>query len=125
MQLTLSALLALGLTGSANAHAISKRNSDTTLKGLASKNGKYFGTATQSFQFADKPYRAQVDSQFSAITPENEMKWEVIEPTEGNFNWTGADLVSPEPKADIAEYKTYLRTQIFAEAEKIGAIVRE
>lgn len=93
MQLTLVALAALSLTGSANAHAIAKRNSDTTLKALADKNGKYFGTATQTFQFADKAYRAQVDAQFSAITPENEMKWEVIEPTEGNFNWTGADLV--------------------------------
>ncbi len=23
------------------------------------------------------------------------MKWEVIQPTRGEYNWTGADLVSP------------------------------
>ena len=29
--------------------------------------------------------------QFSVLTPENEMKWQVVEPQQGSFDWTGAD----------------------------------
>lgn len=95
MKATLAAVLGLFLIEVADAvPTLMKRNFDTTLKALAAKNGKYFGTATQSFQFVDVPYLSQIDTQFSAITPENEMKWEVIEPTEGNFNFTGSDAVS-------------------------------
>lgn len=70
------------------------RSPATNLAGAASKDNKrYFGDAYQSFYLADPRYGPILDSQFSAYTPENEMKWEVIEPTRGVFNWTGSDLV--------------------------------
>lgn len=70
------------------------RSPATNLAGAASKDNKrYFGNAYQSFYLADPRYEPILDSQFSAYTPENEMKWEVIEPTRGVFNWTGSDLV--------------------------------
>lgn len=62
---------------------------------LASKAGKrYLGTAIQSYQLVNNPqYVSILESQFDAITPENEMKWEVVEPTEGNFDFSGTDKV--------------------------------
>jgi endo-1,4-beta-xylanase len=65
---------------------------------LANKAGKrYLGTAVQSPQLVPGSQYVQIlESQFDAITPENEMKWEVVEPTEGNFDFTGTDKVSLE-----------------------------
>lgn len=66
-----------------------------SLDNLANKAGKrYLGTAIQSYQLVpDSAYVQILESQFDAITPENEMKWEVVEPTEGNFDFSGTDKV--------------------------------
>ena len=74
----------------------SSNNADCSLASLAERAGKlYFGTAWQSFYLAAPKYGEILTSEFSQYTPENEMKWEIIEPSRGNFNWTGSDIVSP------------------------------
>ncbi|KAJ9098046.1 hypothetical protein QFC19_006481 [Naganishia cerealis] len=79
---------------------------------LANKAGKrYLGTAIQAYQLADPKYTQILESQFNAITPENEMKWEVVEPTEGNFDFSGTDKASTSH-------------EIVAEAKKTGSLVR-
>lgn len=92
---TLFAVLSvLALTG-VQARPTDKQADKESLDYLANKAGKrYLGTAIQSNQLADPTYVQILESQFDAITPENEMKWEVIQPTEGNFNFTGTDAVS-------------------------------
>jgi endo-1,4-beta-xylanase len=65
-----------------------------SLKVLAQRQNKYFGTAYQSFYLADERFEPILDGEFDQYTPENEMKWEVIQAERGVFNWTGADLVS-------------------------------
>jgi len=61
---------------------------------LAEQAGKlYFGTAFSSWYAADTRYGSALETQFNQYTPENEMKWEVIEPLRGVFNFTGSDLV--------------------------------
>ena len=66
-----------------------------SLASLAESSGKlYFGTAWQSFYTADPRFEPILDAQFNGYTPENEMKWEVIEPERGVFNFTGGDIVS-------------------------------
>jgi endo-1,4-beta-xylanase len=65
-----------------------------SLKALAEKQDKYFGTAYQSFYLNDPRFEPILDGEFDQYTPENEMKWEVIQAERGVFNWTGADLVS-------------------------------
>jgi endo-1,4-beta-xylanase len=65
-----------------------------SLKALAEKQNKYFGTAYQSFYLADERFEPILDGEFDQYTPENEMKWEVIQAERGVFNWTGADLAS-------------------------------
>ncbi|WP_432842919.1 endo-1,4-beta-xylanase [Dactylosporangium sp. CA-092794] len=67
---------------------------DQSLRGLAARNGLYFGTAVDAAAYAgasDPQYTSMVDSQFSTVTPENVMKWESLEPTRGTYDWTAAD----------------------------------
>jgi endo-1,4-beta-xylanase len=62
------------------------------LKDLA--GGRYFGTAIGLPQLdTDSAYSQIVAGQFSQVTPENAMKWQLVEPARGNFTWSGADEV--------------------------------
>ena len=65
-----------------------------TLKAAAAP--RYFGAAVAQghLQNASDPKFASVGSaQFSGATPENEIKWESTEPTQGNFTFEDADVV--------------------------------
>ena len=65
------------------------------LRDLAAKIGLRVGTAVIPFDLDTPAYTAVLASQFSVVTPGNEMKWQVVEPTQGQFDWSGADrLVS-------------------------------
>jgi endo-1,4-beta-xylanase len=66
-----------------------------SLRALAAKVGLRIGTAVIPFDLDHPDYQAIVAGQFSVVTPGNEMKWQVVEPTQGQFDWSGADrLVS-------------------------------
>lgn len=81
-----------------------------SLGSLAEARGKkYFGTEISSYYRANKQYDAILKAQFNQITPENEMKWEVIQPERGTFNWTGSDLILPT----VEETKSYFRGHNF------------
>ncbi|KAK7032532.1 hypothetical protein VNI00_012930 [Paramarasmius palmivorus] len=56
---------------------------------------RFFGAAANTtFLFDDQQYTRIVETQqFSIFTPENEMKWESIEPQQNTFNFTGADEI--------------------------------
>lgn len=73
----------------------SSAHSDS-LRSLASRVGLRIGTAVNTDALAsDSGYRSITAAQFSTVTPENVMKWDTIEPTQGNYNWAPADqLVS-------------------------------
>ncbi|UWE11375.1 endo-1,4-beta-xylanase [Actinacidiphila bryophytorum] len=65
---------------------------DSSLRGLASKQGLRIGTAVDAAQLgSNKPYTAIVADQFSSVTAENAMKWDSVEPTRGVYNWKAAD----------------------------------
>ncbi|GAA2388305.1 endo-1,4-beta-xylanase [Dactylosporangium salmoneum] len=67
---------------------------DQSLRGLAARNGLYFGTAVDAGAYADAAdpqYKSTVDGQFSTVTAENAMKWESLEPTRGTYDWAAAD----------------------------------
>jgi endo-1,4-beta-xylanase len=62
-----------------------------SLRSLAAKIGLRVGTAVIPFDLNTPAYTAVLASQFSVVTPGNEMKWQVVEPTQGGFDWSGAD----------------------------------
>ena len=91
--ITTAILATLALT--ANASPMAKRWPNPLDQDAVNAGKVYFGTAFQTNYAADKRYGDILDEEFNQYTPENEMKWEVIEPQRGVFNWTGSDLVSP------------------------------
>jgi endo-1,4-beta-xylanase len=92
----LAVTVALGL-GAVGLHAaISARPAfaATTLRQLADAKHLRIGTAvTASNLTGNAKYGSTAAAEFNALTPGNEMKWGSVEPTRGQFNWSGADQV--------------------------------
>jgi endo-1,4-beta-xylanase len=62
-----------------------------SLRALAAPVGLRIGTAATPFELDTGGYRQITGDQFSAVTPGNEMKWQVVEPTRGTYDWSAAD----------------------------------
>jgi endo-1,4-beta-xylanase len=62
-----------------------------SLRSLAAHVNLRIGTAVNPYDLDHASYRRITANQFSAVTPENEMKWEVVEPTRGRYDWSGGD----------------------------------
>jgi endo-1,4-beta-xylanase len=95
-----AALLAIGSTAGAaqNAGAAASRvtsaqsgNAPSSLRSLAASIGLRIGSAIIPQDIETPSYAAIASSQFSVVTPGNAMKWQVVEPTEGTFDWSQAD----------------------------------
>ena len=79
----------LALVGAASADESS--TGATTLRALGAQVQLHIGTAAIPNDLIDPTLSQITAEQFSVLTPGNEMKWQVVEPTQGTFNWTGAD----------------------------------
>ena len=87
--------LATANAATAAAHAAASRGQGAdSLRALAARIGLRVGTAVIPFDLNTPAYTAILASQFSAVTPGNEMKWEVVEPQRGLFDWSGADRLA-------------------------------
>ncbi|MET9448524.1 endo-1,4-beta-xylanase [Streptomyces cinerochromogenes] len=64
-----------------------------TLGAAAAGKGRYFGTAVAANHLGEAPYVSTLDTEFTAVTPENEMKWDAVEPSRGSFNFSAADQI--------------------------------
>jgi len=70
-----------------------------SLRALAKQRGIELGTAVRSDQLTrNRAYRQTIDAQFSTVTPENEMKWDAIEPTRGDLKYGPADDIVGEAR---------------------------
>ncbi|WP_344224115.1 endo-1,4-beta-xylanase, partial [Paractinoplanes ferrugineus] len=65
----------------------------TTLGASAAQSGRYFGVAIAASKLGNATYAKLVKTEFNAVTPENEMKWDATEPSPGNFNYTAGDKI--------------------------------
>src|SRR4051812_39348327 len=92
--LTVGTVLALAGAATPAAHAASG-----TLGAAAADSGRYFGTAVPAGKLGDSTYSTILDREFNMITPENEMKWDTIEPSRGNFNFGPADQIVAHAQA--------------------------
>jgi endo-1,4-beta-xylanase len=62
-----------------------------SLRALAAPIGLRVGTAVTPFELDNAPYAKITGDQFSTVTPGNEMKWQIVEPTRGTYDWSGGD----------------------------------
>ncbi|MFJ1792986.1 endo-1,4-beta-xylanase [Kitasatospora griseola] len=65
----------------------------STLGAAAAGSNRYFGTAVPAGKLGDSTYATVLDREFNMITPENEMKWDTVEPSRGSFNFGPADSI--------------------------------
>jgi endo-1,4-beta-xylanase len=71
-----------------------------SLRDLAAAIGLRVGSAIIPQDINTPAWAAVAASQFSVVTPGNEMKWQVVEPTQGTFDWSGADNLVAFAKAN-------------------------
>src|SRR4051812_8962733 len=66
---------------------ITTTTSSMVLGTAAAAKGRIFGAAVASTHLSEALYSNTLDSEFTGVTPENEMKWETTEPARGTFNF--------------------------------------
>ncbi|MBB5866765.1 endo-1,4-beta-xylanase [Allocatelliglobosispora scoriae] len=71
----------------------------TTLGASAAQTNRYFGAAVAAGRLGDATYAGILDREFTMITPENEMKWDATEPSQGSFRYTSADQIVAHAQA--------------------------
>jgi len=86
----LAATGAIALAGTADAA--------TTLGAAAAARGKYFGAAVSAGHLGEAQYTSTWTTEFNGVTPENEMKWDTIEPNRNQFNFSPADQITTQAR---------------------------
>ncbi|KAL4925653.1 endo-1,4-beta-xylanase [Aspergillus undulatus] len=82
----------LALVATAKATRAVPSTGTTPLREEAEKKDILFGSGAINPSYLDDPQFAKVlGQQFSSLSPENEMKWTFIQPTEDNYNWEPLD----------------------------------
>src|SRR3954453_12597480 len=86
--LTVTILVGGGAAASADNRFQPPRDS---LRALAAPINLRIGTAVVPYDLDHPDYAKIAAEQFSSVTPGNEMKWQVVEPTKGTYDWSGGD----------------------------------
>ncbi|MEV7140526.1 endo-1,4-beta-xylanase [Streptomyces tauricus] len=85
---TAGLLAAAGVTALAGTAAAA-----STLGAAAAEKGRYFGTAVAANHLGEAAYASTLNTEFNSVTPENEMKWDALEPSRNSFSYGSADQI--------------------------------
>ncbi|KAH9902301.1 family 10 xylanase [Xylariomycetidae sp. FL2044] len=73
---------------------ISERQATDSIDALIKAKGKlYYGTCSDQGKLTSGKSAAVIQADFGQVTPENSMKWDATEPSQGNFNFAQADYL--------------------------------
>src|SRR6266511_5027383 len=89
----LAATFSVVTVGAAVLTVTTAASAATTLGASAAQSGRYFGAAVAAFKLSDATYTSILDREFTMVTPENEMKMDATEPSQGQFSYTSADRI--------------------------------
>jgi endo-1,4-beta-xylanase len=90
--LAASILLSAGLAASSAEDSRGGLPVDSPLRDLAKRSDLLVGTAVDFNAFtSDATYQSRIATEFSSITAENVMKWQLVEPTRGTLDFAAAD----------------------------------
>ncbi len=82
----------MGLAAAAIPVASASANSSPTLRELAAGEGILIGSGAINPNYLDEPRFGEVlADQFNSLSPENELKWNFVQPQEGTFDFAGLD----------------------------------
>ncbi|SPJ71117.1 related to endo-1,4-beta-xylanase [Fusarium torulosum] len=74
--------------------SVEPRQAQSNLNKLIQNKGKkYFGTITDPNLLASSQDTSVIKANFGQVTPENSMKWDATEPSQGKFNFGSSDQV--------------------------------
>lgn len=94
MKSALLYLLAPLLALAAPAAELEDRQAATSIDALFKAKGKlYYGVATDQNRLSTGKSAAVIQQNFGQVTPENSMKWDATESSNGNFNFATADYL--------------------------------
>ncbi len=65
----------------------------STLGAAAAERGRYFGAAVAANHLGEAAYVNTLNTEFNSVTPENEMKWDALEPSQNSFSFGNADRI--------------------------------
>ncbi len=100
----LGALLA-GAVAAAVGMLAGPADAATTLGASAAQTGRYFGAAIAAGRLGDATYTRILSTEFNSVTPENEMKWDATEPSQGRFTYTNGDRILNQGLAQGAKVR--------------------
>ena len=104
--LAVASAVAAGLAATAGTLAVAgTADAATTLGASAAATGRYFGTAVAAYKLSDATYSGILTREFNSVTPENEMKWDATEPTQGTFTFGPADQIVARARAEGKEVR--------------------
>ncbi|MEU4335420.1 endo-1,4-beta-xylanase [Micromonospora lupini] len=95
-----TATLAVALTAGMTVALAPMASAGTTLKASAAEKGRYFGAAVATGKLSNSQYVGILNSEFNSVTPENEMKWDATERSQGQFSYTGGDRLVSHAQAN-------------------------
>ncbi|KAI7783297.1 endo-beta-xylanase [Diaporthe eres] len=94
MKSALLYLLAPLLALAAPAAELEERQAATSIDALFKAKGKlYYGVATDQNRLSTGKSAAVIQQNFGQVTPENSMKWDATESSNGNFNFATSDYL--------------------------------
>lgn len=73
---------------------LDERQASVSIDQLFKNKGKvYIGSATDRGLLQTGKNAAILQANFGQVTPENSMKWDALQPSQGQFNWDNADYL--------------------------------